>query len=646
MVEGVIFMKHKVTTILCSGVLATSLMTGCQSKTYSLAGQTITGEVETINDQQLVLELGSFDQNEWTSTDVSQAIALNSDVTYVQETQGQQGQMPPSMPSNQGQSSSEEGQQTPPEMTSENNSDASQEDQQIPPEQSQSSDQQTPPAMPSENSTDDSQGEQSMPPQMPGMNEPQTIEKDDIKEGDKVFVSFDKNEKVVKVTLMADNSQQETQTASYTAVKEISSDTTLTGETVESAKQDENAIWVSGQANVELSDMTLNRNSEAESSAENASFYGTSAALLSTEGNTYLKESTITTDAQGGAGAFAYGDGTLYVKDTTIRTSQGSSGGIHVAGGGTLYAWNLDVETQGQSSATIRSDRGGGTLVVEKGEYTSNGVGSPAVYSTADIAVKDATLTANGSEAICIEGMNSISLYDTDLTGNMSDDEQNDNTWNVILYQSMSGDSQEGNAQFSMDKGTLTAQNGGMFYTTNTESTFTLHDVEIQYAEENDFFLQCTGNTNQRGWGQAGQNGADCSFTAIEQEMEGNVIWDSISQLDFYMTEGSQLKGAFIQDNTYAQEGSGGYANVYVSKDSTWIVTGDSVVSQLQCAGTITDEQGKKVTIQTSQGEVLEQGDSEYTITVDTYSNEFDGSQATSIPSWKSFQQSVPQELK
>ena len=48
-----------------------------------------------------------------------------------------------------------------------------------------------------------------------------------------------------------------------------------------------------------------------------------------------------------------------------------------MAGGGTLYAWDLDVETSGESSAAIRSDCGSGTMVVDGGSYTSNGVGSP-----------------------------------------------------------------------------------------------------------------------------------------------------------------------------------------------------------------------------------------------------------------------------
>ena len=130
-------------------------------------------------------------------------------------------------------------------------------------------------------------------------------------------------------------------------------------------------------------------------------------------------------------------------------------------GGGTLYAYDDTVTTAGESSAAIRSDRGGGTMVVDGGSYTTNGTGSPAIYSTADISAHDATLTANNSEAVCIEGANTIRLFDCSLSGNMQDNDQNDCTWNVILYQSMSGDSEEGNSTFEMTGGSLTAGNGG-----------------------------------------------------------------------------------------------------------------------------------------------------------------------------------------
>lgn len=420
----------------------------------------------------------------------------------------------------------------------------------------------------------------------------------------------------------------------YSAVNKLTSDAVLDGQTITSTGTDENAVNVSEGANVTVKNSTVSRESSDSTGGDNSSFYGVGSALLCTNGILNVVKDTITTNAAGGAGVFAYGDGTANVADTTITTSKDTSGGIHVAGGGTLHAWNVTAETSGQSSAAIRSDRGGGTMVVDGGKFTSNGKGSPAIYSTADISVHDASLTANGSEAICIEGLNSIRLYDCDLTGNMSDDSQNDCTWNVILYQSMSGDSQVGNSTFEMQGGSLKAKNGGMFYTTNTESTFTLKNVDITNADDSEFFLKCTGNSNQRGWGTSGSNGADCNFTAIDQKMSGNVIWDSISQLDFYMTEGSSLTGAIVQDESCAGNGGSGYSSVYINKDSVWTVTGDSVVTNLYNAGTIKDAKGNSVTIKDTSGKVYVKGTGSYTITVSKYSETADVSGATSVSKW------------
>ena len=432
---------------------------------------------------------------------------------------------------------------------------------------------------------------------------------------------------------------------SYDALNEYSEDTTVDGETIASTGTDENAIHVTDGAKVSMKNSTITRKSSDSTGGDNSSFYGVGAAVLTTDGTSYISNSTIDTDAAGAAGIFAYGDGVVYASDSSITTAQDTSGGIHVAGGGTLYAWNLTAETNGNSSAAIRSDRGGGTMVVDGGSYTSNGTGSPAIYSTADITVNDAQLTANGSEAICIEGLNSIRLYNCDLTGNMGDDSQNDCTWNVILYQSMSGDSEVGNSTFEMNGGTLTAKNGGMFYTTNTESTITLSDVDITNAEDSEFFLRCTGNNNQRGWGQTGSNGADCLFTAIDQEMSGDVIWDSISQLDFYMTDGSTLTGAILDDETYAGNGGDGYCNLYIEKGSTWVVTGDSTLSTLSNAGTIVDESGNTVTIKGTDGTVYVKGTSSYTITVDSYQTSVDLSGAATTTSWSDYEVAKPAEL-
>ena len=476
--------------------------------------------------------------------------------------------------------------------------------------------------------------------------EAEEISLSDIQEGDIVSITLDEDGNAASITVMSmEMSGQSQGVDSYTAVNEYTEDTTVSGETLESTGTDENAALISSGASVTLDNDTITRTSDSSTGGDNSSFYGVGAAVLATDGTAYVKDGSVTTDAAGGAGLFAYGDGTVYASGTTVKTTQDTSGGVHVAGGGTLYGWNLDVETNGESSAAIRSDRGGGTMVVDGGNYVSNGVGSPAIYSTADIAVSNASLTANGSEAVCIEGLNSIHLYDCDLTGNMSDLDQNDNTWTVILYQSMSGDSEVGNSTFQMDGGSLTSENGGVFYTTNTESTITLSNVDINYNDDNEFFLQCTGNTNQRGWGQSGANGADCHFTGISQDMQGNVIWDSISDLDFYLTEGSSLTGAVVDDETYAGEGGDGYCNVYVSSDSTWTVTGDSTVSSLENEGTIVDSEGKTVTIQGTDGTVYVQGDSEYTITTGSYSDSVDLSGATSIQDQSAYTVEKPDQL-
>ena len=579
-------------------------------------------------------------------------ITVDSDTEIVKETQqgGPQGQgggqapsgnQPPAMPS--GDSSSSNSQ-------SGGNSDSGSQ----------------PPAMPSgessqasDESTDHASAGSSGNTQESSQETDSDLSLSDLSEGDIVGITFDEDGNVETITILMSSSDQngpggaqgqggggQSQAPdSYDAVKEYTSDTTLTDLSVTSDGTDENGIHAYNGATVNLSNLHLTRNSSDSQGGDNSSFYGVGAAVLESDGVLYLKNSTITTSAKGAAGIFAYGDGTVYAADTTISTTEDTSGGIHAAGGGTLYAWDLDVTTSGESSAAIRSDRGGGTMVVDGGTYTSNGTGSPAIYSTADIAVNDATLTANGSEAICIEGLNSIHLFDSDLTGNMSDNSQNDCTWNVILYQSMSGDSEVGNSTFEMNGGSLTAKNGGMFYTTNTESTITLSDVDITYADENDFFLKCTGNSNQRGWGTSGANGADCLFTAINQEMEGEIIWDSISQLDFYMTKNSTLTGAVTDDESNAGDGGDGYCNLYIEKGSTWVVTGNSTLSSLQCAGTITDAKGNTVTIKGSDGTVYVKGTSSYTITVDSYQDSADISGSSGLSSWSDYEVSRPADL-
>lgn len=408
------------------------------------------------------------------------------------------------------------------------------------------------------------------------------ISSSDIKEGDMVSVTFDENGYVTKVEVSNDAPSGGTpgggdsaNAYNGTAAATIKKDGEYSGEEYTSTGDDENALRVSG-ATVTLENITVNKSAGSSSNNENGDFYGTNAGLLALNCATVtIKNATVNTSAKNGNGIFSYGEGTtVNVSDSVIRTTEDNSGGIQTTGGATTNAANLDIETKGNSSAAIRSDRGGGTVNVDGGSYVTSGTGSPAVYSTADITVKNAVLTANSSEAVVVEGKNSVSLTDCTVTGSMSGTYGNDsseNIHNIMIYQSMSGDADVGTASFSMKGGSLTAKAGDMFYITNTDCTLSLENVDMSYF--NDTLLRIEGNNLSRGWGKEGENGGSCVFSAVNQALEGNIIVDSISSLDFSLTSGSDFKGKINSD------GAAGEVNVKLDSSSTWTLTGNSYIT-------------------------------------------------------------------
>ncbi len=372
----------------------------------------------------------------------------------------------------------------------------------------------------------------------------------------------------------------------------ISENGTYTDTTYTSTGDDENALRIDG-ADVTLDGITVDKSAGATSNTENGDFYGVNAALLATNGaSVTITNARVTSSAQNGNGVFSYGSGTtVNISNSVITTTADNSGGIQTTGGGTTIASDLIVTTSGNSSAAIRSDRGRGAVSVDGGSYVSNGYNSPAVYSTADITVKNATLTANNSEALVIEGKNSIVLENCDVTGNMSDakgSSSEENVHNVMIYQSMSGDADVGTSTFSMTGGTLTAQNGDMIYVTNTHCVLTLSAVTIRNEDTDGVLLRVVGNSASHGWGTAGSNGAQVEFTADGQVLTGDIVVDTISTLNMTLTNGSTFTGTIsIVDN--AQGGTAVSDNAVVTIDSgcTWTLTGDCVITSLTNNGTI-----------------------------------------------------------
>lgn len=370
----------------------------------------------------------------------------------------------------------------------------------------------------------------------------------------------------------------------YSASTEITEDKTITSGTYSSDTQDTNAILTTGDVTADISDITVSKTGDSDG-GDSTSFYGTNSAILAKAGATLnLKNIEVTTDATGANGVFSYGgsattnnsssdETTVNISDSKITTTKDNSGGIMTTGGGIMNATNLTINTAGTSSAAIRTDRGGGTVSVNGGTYTTTGQGSPTIYSTADITVKKATLIAKASEGIVIEGKNSVTIEDTTLTDTNNKLNGQSTTYkNIFLYQSMSGDASDGTATFTAKNSKITTNKGDSFYVTNTTATINLTNNTIVNNDESGNFLRAQKDS----WGNSGSNGGAVTLNMTNQTASGNIVIDSISTLTMNLKEKSSFTGAI---NTKNEAKS---ITLKLDKTSQIKLTGDSYVTSLE----------------------------------------------------------------
>lgn len=385
-----------------------------------------------------------------------------------------------------------------------------------------------------------------------------------------------------------ENNSQGNTTSSvvYSGVKEITEDTTLDEGTFKSTDSDQNAILVSGDQSSTLTGITVNKTGDSDG-GDSTSFYGNNSGILAKDGaNLTLKNIAVTTDATGANGIFSYGgsattsnsssDGTtVTISDSTITTKKDNSGGIMTTGGGIMKASNLTVNTAGTSSAAIRTDRGGGTVTVDGGTYTTTGQGSPAVYSTADVTVNNAKLISKASEGVVIEGKNKVTLNNVTLTDtNTKLNGQSTTYKNIFLYQSMSGDADNGIAEFTSKDGTITTNKGDTFYVTNTSATINLTNNTITNNDSTGYFLRAQKDS----WGNSCSNGGDVTLNMTSQTATGNIYIDSISTLDMTLSSSSSYEGTINGDNTAKS------IKLTLDKSSKIKLTGDSYITSLDNA--------------------------------------------------------------
>ena len=345
----------------------------------------------------------------------------------------------------------------------------------------------------------------------------------------------------------------------------VTENKSIAHESMTNTTADQNAFIGKNKAVIDIENSVFDKTGDTTSD-DNSNFRGQNAVVLGIEGSQInIKGSNITSNSKGSNAVFATGEGSVInVENTNIHTKSDSSRGLDATYKGTVNGKNLTITTEGAHSATLATDRGEGTITAEAAKLTTSGEGSPVIYSTGNIIVNNVNGIANNSEIGVVEGKNSITLTNSNVTG------YKDNGF--MLYQSFSGDAENGIARLKAENNTLTTHATGAFlYVNNTTAEVDLSNNAISMPNTSTLVKAAADSR----WGKTGENGGHLTLRTSNQELSGNIMADSISTIALDMTNGSSLVGAVNTDNA-AKE-----VTVKLSKDSNWILTGDSYVKSL-----------------------------------------------------------------
>ncbi len=378
--------------------------------------------------------------------------------------------------------------------------------------------------------------------------------------------------------------QAEVDPSTFKGTSVITENKSIAHELITNTTSDQNAFIGKNKAVVNIENSVFDKTGNTTSD-DNSNFRGQNAVILAIDGSQInIKGSNITSSSNGSNAVFATGEGSVInVENTNIHTKSDSSRGLDATYKGTVNGKNLTITTEGAHSATLATDRGEGTITAEAAKLTTSGTGSPVIYSTGNITANNVNGVANNSEIGVVEGKNSITLTNSNVTG------FNDNGF--MLYQSFSGDAESGIARLKAENNTLTTHStGALIYVNNTTAEVDLSNNAISMPNTTTLVKAAADSR----WGNAGENGGHLTLRASNQALSGNIVADSISTVALDMTNGSSLVGAINTDNTAK------VVIVKLSKDSSWTLTGDSYVKTLtneDTTGSNIHSNGYKLTV-------------------------------------------------
>lgn len=415
----------------------------------------------------------------------------------------------------------------------------------------------------------------------------------DVAPRDIISVAVDSDNLAAMVTILSDEEQEraEPEALQGGAANTINEDRSERGAEYVSVSDDENALRVAS-ATVNLRNVRVEKSDGTTSNSYGSNHYGLNATLLVTGGaQLTLSDGIINSSAHDGNGVFSHGAGTMvYLDGGAVTTTGDGAGGVQTAGGAGLYAKSATIITAGDSAAVIRARSGGAGVQAEGGTYTSGGYESPVIYASGDFRARNADFTANNSQAVVVEGAGSVILDNCAVTGNMSAAQSAEENCTVAIFSPL--DLPEGGQGcFFMTGGSLTSRSGDVFHVTDADCSIELENTVITNEGQGDLLHMVSE-----------ERAASVVLSAKKQDLAGNILVDGTSALQLELTEGSHYTGSV--QRTESTSANNGTITVSLDRNSTWSLTGDSVVDDLYNEGTI---QYNGYTITLADGTVLTQ---------------------------------------
>jgi len=351
----------------------------------------------------------------------------------------------------------------------------------------------------------------------------------------------------------------------------IAADVSESQKTYYSEQPDENALRVENGAMAGIDGASVEKRAGDASSLENSTAYGLNAAILvHAHAQLLLTNSDVTSVSLGGGGAFAR-QGRLQLEKTAVRTTGDSSYAVMVSKQGSVTAQDANLSTQGVSSPALIVGAEGEALL-EGGIAATAGLDSPVLSIAGNATINHATLRANNSQAITVNG-GTVALTDCAVSGRMSDaagPSAQTPPYCVSLAQEAGSGSDM--SSFSMVRGALTAQRGDLFFVTNTKASIYLEGVALSLSDGS-VLLRAVGNDDPHVQGSSGKVGADCAIIVKNQALVGDILTDALSSVSLTLRGETTYTGTINTANTARA------AKVTLEDGAVWTLTGNAYLT-------------------------------------------------------------------